>query len=608
MTDPTYIMGISSFYHDSAACLVKDGNIVATALEERFTRKKHDPRFPHNAIQYCLDEGGIDAHSVDYVGFYEKPWLKSERIMATFASVAPRGIDSFLYMANQWFEKRKKIRNNIRKIFGTDTPLLFIEHHESHAASAFFPSPFSEAAILTLDGVGEWNTTTIGIGKGNKIRLIKEINFPHSLGLLYSTFTYYLGFRVNFGEYKMMGLAPYGEPKYVDLILNELIHINDDGSFKMNMKYFGYVGGLTMTNRAFYNLFGGAPRKPESKITQKHMNIAASIQKVTEKAMLNLANHAHEITKQKNLCLAGGVALNCVANGRILRESKFKDLWIQPAASDAGGALGIAQYIWYQHLGNMRQNTKSDQMQGAYLGPTYSKTQIKETLDEFGATYTVMEDSEIINRVSKELQRGHVVGWFQGRMEFGPRALGNRSILGDPTNPEMQRKLNLKIKFRESFRPFACSILRENLSDYFEMDYDSPYMLLVSHVKKSRRKNIKEDKEAFGIDKLNILRSDVPAITHVDFSTRIQTVHKETSPRYYNLIKKYGEDTGHPVIVNTSFNVRGEPIVCSPLDAFVCFMNTEMDYLVLENFFLDKKEQKIDREKLSRYTRKFGPD
>lgn len=587
-----YILGISAFYHDSAACLVKDGNIIAAAQEERFTRKKHDFNFPSNAIRYCLEEENISVQDLDYVGFYEKPFLKFERILETYLTIAPRGLKSYVTAIKLWLTKKLWIKEIIKEEIGYEGEIIFPEHHESHAASAFFPSPFQEAAILTMDGVGEWATTTIGLGKGKQIKLLKEIRFPHSLGLLYSAFTYHTGFKVNSGEYKVMGLAPYGKPKYVDAILNNLVDLKDDGSFELNMGYFGYIDGFAMTNKKFDRLFGGPARSPEGKITQREMDLARSIQEVTEEIMLRASRHIYEETKLPNLCLAGGVALNCVGNGRILRDGPFENIWIQPAAGDAGGAVGVALFIWYQYLGNKRRPEDSDFMKGAYLGPGYSEEEIEEFLNRIKAPYTKLSEKQLLEQVTELLQEGNAIGWFQGRMEFGPRALGNRSIIADPRSPEMQRKLNLKIKFRESFRPFAPSVLREDTPDYFEIDYDSPYMLLVASVKKERRYELTEEQKTyFGIDKLNVVRSEIPAVTHVDYSARIQTVHKETNPKYHELISRFKEKTGCPMIVNTSFNVRGEPIICSPKDAYTCFMRTEMDYLVLENFLLDKNKQ-----------------
>ena len=588
------ILGISAFYHDSAAALIRDGEIVAAAQEERFTRKKHDHRFPIRAIEYCLQEGGISSNELDFVGFYDKPFVKFERLIETYLAYAPAGLRSFLMAMPLWLKEKLWMPDTIKKSLGYDGKLLFCDHHESHAASAFFPSPFEEAAILTLDGVGEWTTASWGVGGDNRIELKSEIQFPHSLGLLYSAFTYYTGFKVNSGEYKVMGLAPYGEPKYVDLIYEHLIDLKEDGSFKLNMKYFNYCAGLTMTNRKFHKLFGGPPRKPETLVAQRDMDLARSVQEVTEEVMLRMARHVRRETGQKNLCLAGGVALNCVGNGRILREGIFDRIWIQPAAGDAGGALGTALYIWHCYLDNPRHvDLEGDQQKASLLGPAYSDTEIRQFLDQNGYKYTPLGETEMPRTVAGLIADGKVVGWFCGRMEFGPRALGSRSIIGDARSSKMQATMNLKIKFRESFRPFAPSVLRESVSDYFEMDCESPYMLLVAPVREERRVQMThEQKQLFGIDKLNVPRSDIPAVTHVDYSARIQTVSEEENPRYHQMIKAFEELSGYGVIVNTSFNVRGEPIVCTPEDAYRCFMRTDMDYLVLENFLLDKVEQK----------------
>ena len=591
------ILGISAYYHDSAACLVRDGEIVAAAQEERFSRQKHDHRFPQNAVSYCLREGGIKPPDLDYIVFYDKPLQKFERLLETYLDYAPGGIRSFLQAMPLWLREKFWIREHIAKQCNYDGKLLFTEHHESHAASAFFPSPFESAAILTIDGVGEWATSAYGRGHDNEIHLLGEIHFPHSLGLLYSAFTYYTGFKVNSGEYKVMGLAPYGEPRYTEKILDELIDLRDDGSLRLNMKYFNYCGGLTMTSKAFDQLFDGPPRKPETRITQREMDLARSVQEVTELAMLKMARHVHKETGEKNLCLAGGVALNCVANGRVLREGPFEQIWIQPAAGDAGGALGAALSVWYQHLGNSRSMVQVcrggiDGMKGSYLGPSYSHGDIEAFLEGSGAPYRRLPQREVIEKAARALANEKVVGWFQGRMEFGPRALGARSILGDPQSSKMQSLMNLKIKFRESFRPFAPSVLREAVADYFEMDCDSPYMLLVAPVRQEiRRQMSAEQQELFGIDKLNIPRSTIPAITHVDYSARVQTVRRDENEMYYDLISEFARLTGCPVVVNTSFNVRGEPIVCSPEDAYKCFMRTEMDMLVLEDFVLEKEEQ-----------------
>jgi carbamoyltransferase len=587
------ILGISAFYHDSAACLVQDGEITAAAQEERFTRKKHDASFPHKAVEYCLQKGNIGVEDLDYVGFYDKPFIKFERILETYLSVAPLGLKSCLKAVPLWLKDKLWTRQNIRNNLDYSGSVMFAEHHESHAASAFFPSPFEEAAILTMDGVGEWATSSISIGKGNKLELIKELQFPHSLGLLYSAFTYYLGFKVNSGEYKVMGLAPYGDPKYVDLIRENLIDLKDDGSFRMDMSYFNYLAGLTMTNQKFAKLFGGPARQGESKLTQREMDIAASLQVITEEIMVKMSRYVRNLTGMKNLCLAGGVALNCVGNGKILREKVFDEIWIQPAAGDAGGALGIALYIWHQVLNSSRKVNRSDSMKGSYLGPEFDKESIRTFLQKDEIPFKEYDDNELIETVATYLKDEKVIGWFQGRMEFGPRSLGGRSVLGDARSKKMQSVMNLKIKYRESFRPFAPSVLREKVSEWFEMDASSPYMLLVAPVKESRRIEMTEEqKELFGIDLLNIPRSDIPAVTHVDYTARIQTVEKNTHPRYHALLESFEKQTGCPIIVNTSFNVRGEPIVCTPEDAFRCFMRTEMDYLVLGNFVLDKREQK----------------
>jgi len=594
LTLPVYILGISAFYHDSAACLLKDGEILSAAQEERFTRKKGDHAFPTQSINYCLKHARITGKDLSYVVFYDKPFLKFERLLETYLNFAPVGIKSFIKAMPLWVKEKLWMKEFIKKELGFEGTILFPEHHESHAASAFYPSPFQDAAFLTMDGVGEWTTSSFGAGSGNKIQIDSDIHFPHSIGLLYSAFTYYTGFKVNSGEYKVMGLAPYGEPKYVDKIYSELIDLKEDGSFKMNMEYFNYCAGLTMTNEKFHNLFGGAPRKPESNLTQKEMNIARSVQEVTEEVMLRMARHVRKETGQKNLCLAGGVALNCVANGKLLRENIFENIWIQPAAGDAGGALGAALTAWYQYLGNERSaNGKTDAMQGAYLGPQFSNEEIKTWLEGNEIPFKYLNEDELYSQTASLLADEKVVGWFQGRMEFGPRALGNRSIIGDARSAKMQATMNIKIKFREGFRPFAPSVLSEKVADYFEMKNESPYMLLVADVKKERQKEMTgEQKKLFGIDKLNILRSDIPAVTHIDYSARIQTVQKESNPRYHKLISEFEKQTGYAVVVNTSFNVRGEPIVCSPQDAYRCFMRTDIDYLVLENFLLNKTEQK----------------
>lgn len=593
-----YVLGISAFYHDSAACLLKNGEIEAAAQEERFTRRKGDASFPHHAVDYCMGAGRVQAADLAYVGFYDKPLLKFERILETYLGVVPKGFRSFLKAAPLWIKEKLHIDKQIRDALGFEGEILYAEHHESHAASAFFPSPFDEAAILTIDGVGEWATASMGAGHGNEIELIKEIHWPDSLGLLYSAFTYYTGFKVNSGEYKVMGLAPYGKPKYVDLIYRELIDLREDGSFKLNQKYFNYLSGLTMTNGAFSDLFGGPPRVPESKLTQRDMDIARSIQDVCEEVMLNMARAVHRETDSKNLCLAGGVALNCVGNGRIMREGPFEDIWIQPAAGDAGGALGVAQLIWHRHCKQPRAvKGGRDQMRGAYLGPEFSPDEIERYLRSVSAVYQRLDRDELLSRTAAALADEAVVGWFNGRMEFGPRALGARSILGDPRSAKMQAQMNLKIKFREGFRPFAPSVLCERVSEYFELDRESPYMLLVAPVKKERQVAMTEKQRSlWGIDKLNVPRSDIPAVTHIDYSARVQTVNRETNPDYYDLIRAFEELTGCGVLVNTSFNVRGEPIVCTPEDAHRCFMRTDMDYLVLGPLMLNKSDQPAWRE------------
>ncbi len=579
--------------------MIKDGKVFAAAQEERFTRKKHDDAFPRKAVDYCLREAGISVGDLDLVVFYEKPFLKFERLLETHLRYAPSGLKSFLASMPVWLKEKFWMESLIRKELGYAGKVIFVEHHQSHAASAFFPSPFQEAAFLTVDAVGEWATASFGTGRENSVEVDSEIHFPHSLGMLYSAFTYYTGFKVNSGEYKVMGLAPYGEPKYVDLIYGHLIDVRDDGSFRLNMDYFNYHTGLTMTNGKFHRLFGGPPRKPETKLTQKEMDLAASVQKVTEDIILKLARHVHKKTRQKYLCLAGGVALNCVANAKILREGPFEDIWIQPAAGDAGGALGAAFFAWHQHLGNERKvGPGLDGQEGSYLGPRYSNKEIKEFLDSRKVPYRLVKDDEMLfKEVADLLAQEKVVGWFQGRMEFGPRALGNRSILADARNPKMQAQLNIKIKFREGFRPFAPSVLYEQASEYFEIDRPSPYMLLVAGMKKDKRREMsQEEKKLWGIDKLNVVRSVIPAVTHIDYSARLQTVHNETNPRYHALIKAFYEKTGCPVLINTSFNVRGEPIVSAPEDAYKCFMRTNIDYLVLENFILDRKDQPKFRE------------
>jgi len=588
-----YILGISAYYHDSAACIVKDGKILAAAQEERFSRLKHDHRFPENAINYCLKEAGIFGKNIDIVAFYDKPFLKFERILETYLMYTPRGLRSFIRAMPLWLKEKLWIKDIIAKKLRFEGKIIFPEHHESHAASAVFPSPYQETAFLTVDGVGEWTTTSFGVCKDNKFEILGEIHFPHSLGLLYSAFTYYSGFRVNSGEYKVMGLAPYGKPKYKDLIFSELVDLKDDGSFKLNMKYFNYCAGLTMTNGRFHRLFGGPPRKPESGLIQKDMDIARSIQEVTEEIMLRMARHIYDKTKMESICLAGGVALNCVGNGRLLREGPFKNVWIQPAAGDAGGALGAALYTWYQYLDNPRKaDGKNDQQSGSLLGPEFKNGDIQKFLDVNKIKYTHFSDNDIPEKISDLLNNEKVIGLFHGRMEFGPRALGNRSIIGDARSKEMQRTMNMKIKYRESFRPFAPSVTYERASDYFEIDRESPYMLLVANVKKSLRKEINTDQDKLtGLERLKIARSVIPAVTHVDYSARIQTVNSNTNPLYYKIIDAFDKKYECPVIVNTSFNVRGEPIVCSPEDAYLCFMRTDMDFLLISNYLLDKKNQ-----------------
>ncbi len=595
------ILGISAYYHDSAAALVTDGKIIAAAQEERFSRKKHDARFPGNAVAYCLQEADITLGQIDYVVFYDKPLVKFERLLETYLAYVPKGFQSFVAAMPIWLKDKLFLKSTLKKeliklsqLKETKLPpLLFTEHHESHAASAFYPSPFQTAAVLCLDGVGEWATSSVWLGKDNHLKPLWEIDFPHSLGLMYSAFTYYTGFKVNSGEYKLMGLAPYGEAKYVDVIFDNLLDLKEDGTFRLDMRYFNYATGLTMTNKKFHQLFGGPPRQPESEITQKEMDIAASIQKVTEEIILRLANTVHKELNTDYLCLAGGVALNCVANGRLLREGPFKDIWIQPAAGDAGGALGAALSIWHSYLEKPRKiNGTNDSMQGAYLGGSFSNEAIKHHLDNAGVKYAQLDDDELMPKLARQLADGKVIGWFSGRMEFGPRALGGRSIIGDPRSSKMQSLMNLKIKYRESFRPFAPAIKAESVSEWFDIDRESPYMLLVAPVKENKRCGMTEEqKQLFGIDKLNIQRSEIPAVTHVDYSARIQTIHKETNPRFYNLINHFEAITGCPILINTSFNVRGEPIVYSPEDAYRCFMRTEMDYLVMQNILLDKAEQ-----------------
>ncbi len=594
------ILGISAYYHDSAAALLSNGELIAAAQEERFTRKKHDASFPRYAIEYVLREAGISMQSVDHIIFYDKPLVKFERLLETYIAYAPVGFKSFLMSMPIWLKEKlyqkKMLRDEFSKIAKckpNELPKLkFSEHHQSHAASAFFPSPFEKAAVLCMDGVGEWATTSVWLGDGNSLEAQWEINFPHSLGMLYSAFTYFTGFKVNSGEYKLMGLAPYGEPKYVDLILDNLIDLKEDGTFRLNMDYFNYATGLTMTNDRFAGLFGGPPRTAETEITQREMDLARSIQEVTEEIVLRIARTIHSELGVDYLCLAGGVALNCVANGRLLREGPFKDIWIQPAAGDAGGAVGAAYVVWHQYLEKPRKVNQFDSMRGSYLGPAYSDENIKHYLDSVKAKYNHYTSGEMIDKVAAVLANDNVVGWFQGRMEFGPRALGGRSIIGDPRSKKMQSIMNQKIKYRESFRPFAPSVLAESVSDWFDLDRQSPYMLLVADVKaKHQIPMTDEQQKLFGIEKLKISRSTLPAITHIDYSARIQTVHYETNSKYHSLISKFNDNTGCPIVVNTSFNVRGEPIVCTPEDAYICFMRTEMDYLILENFVIVKTEQ-----------------
>jgi carbamoyltransferase len=599
-----YILGISAFYHDSAACLLKDGEIIAAAQEERFTRKKHDASFPRHAIQYCMKEADIRASQINNVVFYEKPFVKFERLLETYLAFAPKGFTNFAKAMPAWIKDKlfqkslliKELKSTLDENINWQERLLFSEHHLSHAASAYYPSPFESAAVLTLDGVGEWTTTSFAIGKGRDLKVVKEIHFPHSLGLLYSAFTYYIGFKVNSGEYKVMGLAPYGEPRYATLIKEKLIKIADDGSFHLDMSYFDYATNLTMTNKKFDELFGGPPRKSQNELTQREMDLASSVQKVTEEIVIKLAKSIAKETGERNLCLAGGVALNCVVNGTLLREKIFNNIWIQPASGDAGGALGAALSTWYLYHNKKRFiSSERDAMKGAYLGPEFKDDDIKKELKACGAVYKKLSEAELIDKVSTALVDQKVVGWMQGRMEFGPRALGGRSIIADPRSPVMQKQLNLKIKYRESFRPFAPSVLREDVNEWFQHNTDSPYMLLVADIQKDKQRIMTSDEETFfGINKLNVPRSSVPAITHVDYSARIQTVHIDTNPRYHALISKFKEKTGYPLIVNTSFNVRGEPIICTPTDAFNCFMGTELDVLVIGSYILHKEQQKED--------------
>lgn len=594
------ILGISAYYHDSAAALVRDGDLLAAAQEERFSRKKHDARFPVNAVEYCLSRGEIALGDLDFVVFYDKPLLKFDRLLETYLSYAPSGFRSFVAAMPVWLKEKLYLKGLLKKEIASLAgckpkdlpPLMFTQHHQSHAASAFYPSPFEKAAVLCMDGVGEWATTSVWLGEGHTLTPQWEIDFPHSLGMLYSAFTYFTGFKVNSGEYKLMGLAPYGERKYFDLIWDELVDVKEDGTFRLNMHYFNYTTGLTMTNKRLDELFGGPPRKPESPVTQREMDIASSIQAVTEEVVLRLAKTVHDELGAENLCLAGGVALNCVANGRLLREGPYKDIWIQPAAGDAGGAVGAALAIWHEYLDKPRVVNGVDRMSGGYLGPKFAADEIQAFLDSAGAKYERLDDTEMLPRIGKILADENVVGWFQGRMEFGPRALGGRSIIGDPRSSKMQSVMNLKIKYRESFRPFAPSVIIEKVSEYFELDRASPYMLLVAPVQSERRIAMTEEQQKlFGIEKLNVPRSEIPAVTHVDYSARIQTVHEDTNPRYYKLLEEFEKQTGCAVLVNTSFNVRGEPIVCTPEDAYRCFMRTEMDYLVLEDFVLAKADQ-----------------
>ena len=616
MNYPIYIIGISAFYHDSAVCIIKDGNIVAAVQEERFTRKKHDSGFPRNALLYCLKEANIKPNQIDKIVFYEKPFLKFERLIETYLAFAPKGFKSFasampLWVKEKLFQKSiliKELSSTLDKNIDWKKKILFSEHHLSHAASAFYPSPFEEAAVLTLDGVGEWTTTSVAIGKGKNLDVLKEIHFPHSLGLLYSAFTYYCGFKVNSGEYKLMGLAPYGNPSFKNIIEDNLIKILEDGSFQLNMNYFDYATGLTMTNKKFDKLFGAPPRKPEAKITQREMDLAASIQKITEEVVIKISKNIQKETNLKNICLAGGVALNCVANGILSKEKIFDNIWIQPAAGDAGGALGSALSVWHLYYSKERLLTKNrDLMKGSYLGPSFNKNEIENELNICKAKYHILDGQNILEKVVSELEQEKIVGWMQGRMEFGPRALGARSIIADPRSTSMQKKLNLKIKFRESFRPFAPSILSSEVNNWFDFEKESPYMTFIADVKKEKRRLMTDkEKNLFGIEKLNVPRSSVPAITHVDYSARIQTVHEDTNPKYFQLLSKFFIKTGCPILVNTSFNVRGEPIVCTATDAFKCFMGTELDILVIDNFILYKDEQ--DKDLKNNYKKNYELD
>ena len=611
-----YILGISAFYHDSAASLIKDGTIIAAAQEERFTRRKFDHTFPHNAILYCIQEAGITPEQLTHVVFYEKPFLKFERLLETYLAFAPKGFKSFaasmpIWIKDKLFQKSvlcNELKSILNKNIDWSKILLFSEHHLSHAASAYYPSPFNSAAVLTLDGVGEWTTTSLAIGEKNNLNVIKEIHFPHSLGLLYSAFTYHAGFKVNSGEYKLMGLAPYGKPKYLTLIKDNLIDVADDGSYKLNMSYFDYATGLTMTNNKFNQLFGRIPRNPKSNLSQFDMDMAASVQKVTEEIILKLAKNIKKETNKSNLCLAGGVALNCVANGILQKEKIFDDIWIQPAAGDAGGSLGAALAAWYKHLNKTRRvSNNSDSMSGSYLGPQFSDDEIEDQLVQCGAVFKKYSESDLINHTAYSISEHKAIGWMQGRMEFGPRALGSRSIIADPRSPTMQKILNLKVKYRESFRPFAPSILSEYVEEWFDMEVDSPYMLYIAKVNKHKTKEMSEsDKKLFGIDKLNVIRSSIPAVTHIDYSARIQTVHKETNHLYHKLISQFNKLTGYPLLINTSFNIRGEPIVCSPTDAFNCFMGTDLDMLVIGNFILNKSDQNIKQN--AKYRDKYEMD